>query len=90
LNYRNTICAEIGNEGRRKKVKLWWIANVFWVVVFSILSIIIATRQIDGSGAVQTPEIRIITFIILAVPFVFILIVQLIWFYFIHKRTRHS
>ncbi|WP_410797246.1 DUF3923 family protein, partial [Niallia circulans] len=55
-------------------MKLWWIANVFWVVVFSILSIIIATRQIDGSGAVQTPEIRIITFIILAVPFVFILI----------------
>lgn len=71
-------------------MKLWWIVNVFWLIVFSILSIIIATRQIDGAGAVQTPEIRIITFIMLAVPFVFILIVQLIWFYFIRKRTSHS
>ncbi|MDH5161753.1 DUF3923 family protein [Heyndrickxia oleronia] len=67
-------------------MKLWWVANVFWLVIFAILAIIIGTRQVDGAGVVQTPEIRIITFIILGVAFVFILIIQLIWFYFVRKR----
>ncbi|MGE7904526.1 DUF3923 family protein [Peribacillus sp. NPDC094092] len=71
-------------------MKLWWVANVLWLVIFSILAIVIGTRQVDGAGAVQTPEIRIITFIILGVAFVFILIIQLIWFYFVHKRIRLS
>ncbi|MDF9759585.1 uncharacterized protein HemY [Peribacillus simplex] len=71
-------------------MKLWWVANVFWLVIFSILAIVIGTRQVDGAGAVQTPEIRIITFIILGVAFVFILIIQLIWFYFVRKRIRLS
>lgn len=53
-----------------------------------MLAIIIGTRQVDGAGVVQTPEIRIITFIILGVAFVFILIIQLIWFYFVRKRIR--
>ncbi|MCM3239403.1 DUF3923 family protein [Heyndrickxia oleronia] len=67
-------------------MKLWWVANVFWLVIFAILAIISGTRQVDGAGVVQTPEIRIITFIILGVAFVFILIIQLIWFYFVRKR----
>lgn len=71
-------------------MKLWWVANVFWLVIFSILAIIIGTRQVDGAGIVQTPEIRIITFIILGVAFVFILIIQLVWFYFVRKRIRLS
>lgn len=69
-------------------MKLWWGANVFWLVIFSLLAIIIGTRQEDGAGIVQTPEIRIITFIILGVMFMFILIVQLIWLYFVRKRIR--
>ncbi|MFE4133817.1 DUF3923 family protein [Peribacillus sp. YIM B13482] len=71
-------------------MKLWWVANIFWLVIFSILAIVIGTRQVDGAGAVQTPEIRMITFIILGVAFVFILIIQLIWFYFVRKRIRLS
>ncbi|MGW8426740.1 DUF3923 family protein [Peribacillus simplex] len=71
-------------------MKIWWVANVFWLVIFSILAIVIGTRQVDGAGIVQTPEIRIITFIILGVAFVFILIIQLIWFYFVRKRIRLS
>lgn len=69
-------------------MKLWWGANVFWLVIFSLLAIIIGTRQEDGAWIVQTPEIRIITFIILGVMFMFILIVQLIWLYFVRKRIR--
>ncbi len=71
-------------------MKLWWVGNVFWLVIFSVLAIIIGTRQVDGAGAIQTPEIRIITFIILGVAFVFVLIIQLIWFYFVRKRVRLS
>lgn len=71
-------------------MKLWWGANVFWLVIFSLLAIVIGTRQVDGAGAVQTPEIRIITFVILGIAFAFILIIQLIWFYFARKRIRLS
>lgn len=71
-------------------MKLWWVGNVFWLVIFSVLAIIIGTRQVDGAGAIQTPEIRIVTFIILGVAFVFILIIQLIWFYFVRKTVRLS
>ena len=67
-------------------VKLWWIANVCWFVLFSAITIIIGTRQVDGAGIVQTPELRMFTFIILGVAFVFILIIQLFWFYFARKR----
>lgn len=70
------------------KMKLWWVANVFWLFIFSLLAIVIGTRHVDGAGVVQTPEIRLITFIILGVAFVFILIIQLIWFYFVSKRRR--
>ncbi|MFS0781295.1 DUF3923 family protein [Bacillus sp. 1P06AnD] len=71
-------------------MKIWWVVNVFWLVIFTILAIIIGTRQEDGAGAVQTPEIRIITFIIWGIAFVFILIIQLIWFYIVRKRIRLS
>ena len=68
-------------------MKLWWGATVFWLVIFSILAIVIGTRQVDGAGVVQTPEIRTVTFIILGVAFLFILIIQLFWFYFARKRV---
>ncbi|WP_324254138.1 DUF3923 family protein [Paenibacillus sp. 1001270B_150601_E10] len=71
-------------------MKLWWGANVFWLVIFSFLAIIIGTRQVDGAGIAQTPEVRIISYIILGVVFMFILIVQLIWLYFVRKRIRLS
>lgn len=71
-------------------MKLWWFANVFWLVIFSILSIVIATREVDGAGGVQTPEIRIVSFIIVGVTFLFILAIQLIWFYFVRKRIQLS
>ena len=68
-------------------MKLWWGATVFWLVIFSIFALVIGTRQIDGAGVVQTPEIRMVTFIILGVAFVFILMIQLLWFYFARKRV---
>ena len=67
-------------------MKLWWGATIFWLVIFSVLAIVIGTRQVDGAGIVQTPEIRMITFVILGVAFMFILIVQLFWLYFARKR----
>ena len=71
-------------------MKLWWCANVFWLVIFSILALIIGIRKMDGAGVVQTPELKIITFIILGVAFIFVILIQLIWFYFVRKRTKLS
>lgn len=75
-------------KGGEKVKFFWWVANVFWLVIFSILAIHIGTRQIDGAGAVQTPEIRFISFLVLGVAFVPILIIQITWFYFVRKRIR--
>ncbi len=69
-------------------MKIWWLANIFWLISFAVVAIIVGTRNVDGAGIVQTPEIRIITFIILGVAFVFILLIQLIWFYFARKYAN--
>ena len=68
-------------------MKLWWSATVFWLVIFFVFAIVIGTRQVDGAGVVQTSEIRMVTFIILGVAFVFILMIQLFWLYFARKRV---
>lgn len=73
-----------------KRVKFWWIVNVFWLVIFSILAIIIGIREVDGAGMVQTPEIRMLAFLVLGAAFICILIIQLIWFFLIRKRIRQS
>ncbi|MFC3526128.1 DUF3923 family protein [Marinococcus halophilus] len=35
----------------------WSIVNVFWLLLFIPSSVFVWTREVDGAGAVQTPEI---------------------------------
>ncbi|WP_422877499.1 DUF3923 family protein [Lactiplantibacillus plantarum] len=53
-----------------------------------LLSLLIFNRSIDGSGVVQTPELKMITWYILNVPFAFLLIAQIIWFVIIKKHNN--
>lgn len=58
----------------------WWIVNVGWLAIFTLLSLIIWLRKVDGTGTVQTPELRLLSFGILLIAFLFPAIIQLIWF----------
>ncbi|WP_250858985.1 DUF3923 family protein, partial [Enterococcus faecalis] len=37
------------------KLKVWWLSNLIWLIIFSILSFIIFIRKVAGAGTIQTP-----------------------------------
>lgn len=57
----------------------WWIANIFWFIIFAIGTAVIWLREVDGAGVTQTPELRLIAFVVLLIAFIFPLIIQVIW-----------
>lgn len=57
----------------------WWIVNIFWLSIFTGLSLFIWLRKVDGTGAVQTPELRLLSFVILIIAFILPAIIQVIW-----------
>lgn len=70
--------------------KIWWIINAILLSAFGILSIIIMTRTVDGTGTIQTPTLKWINFLILAIFFVFLLVVQIVVLFFIKKNEKKS
>ncbi|MDE4505403.1 DUF3923 family protein, partial [Lactiplantibacillus plantarum] len=48
--------------------KSWIIVSIFEILIYMLLSLLIFNRSIDGSGVVQTPELKMITWYILNVP----------------------
>lgn len=67
-------------------MKIWWATSVIWLIFFTAASIVIGIRNVDGAGAVQTPELRMLAFIVLGGFFVIVLIGQLLFLYFVKKR----
>ena len=71
-------------------MKLWWATSLLWLALFGATAVFIAVREVDGAGAVQTPELRLIAFAVLGVAFVFVLLCQLVFLYFAKKRKSAS
>ena len=71
-------------------MKLWWATSLLWLVLFGAIATFIAVREVDGAGAVQTPELRLIAFAVLGVAFVFVLLCQLVFLYFARKKKSGS
>lgn len=69
-------------------MKIWWATNIVWLFIFGALGIFIGIREIDGAGMVQTPEIRLITFGVLGIAFIFVVLFQLIFLYFVKKALK--
>ncbi|WP_339285605.1 DUF3923 family protein [Oceanobacillus sp. FSL K6-3682] len=67
-------------------MKIWWATNVLWLIFFTGTSIVIGVRNVDGAGVAQTPELKMLAFIILGGFFVVVLIGQLLFLYFVRKR----
>lgn len=57
----------------------WWVVNGFWILLFSVGAIFLWLREVDGAGAVQTTEIKLISILILASAFVIPFIIQVVW-----------
>ncbi|WP_299515975.1 DUF3923 family protein [uncultured Rummeliibacillus sp.] len=68
------------------KLKVWWLSNLIWLIIFSILSFVIFIRRVDGAGTIQTPANKLATFIVLVVFFIFIVLIQLVLLLFVKPR----
>lgn len=67
----------------------WWIANLFWIVFFIAGTIVVFTREVDGAGVTQIPELKWISFIVLLVAFGIPLIIQIIWLIVNLRKENH-
>ncbi|MEK1832907.1 DUF3923 family protein [Priestia megaterium] len=67
----------------------WWIANIIWIILFVIGTAVVWTREVDGAGVTQTPELKLFAFIVLLIAFIFPLIIQVIWLIINFKTSKH-
>lgn len=59
---------------------LWWVVNIFWLIVFALGTAFVWLREVDATGAIQTPEIKLLSFVVLLLTFTFPILFQGIWF----------
>lgn len=67
----------------------WWIANIIWIILFVVGTAGVWTREVDGAGVTQTPELKLFAFIVLLIAFIFPLIIQVIWLIINFKASKH-
>ncbi|PFR96228.1 DUF3923 family protein [Priestia megaterium] len=67
----------------------WWIANIIWIILFAVGTAVVWTREVDGAGVTQTPELKLLAFIMLLIAFIFPLIIQVIWLIINFKASKH-
>ncbi|GGA60231.1 DUF3923 family protein [Ornithinibacillus halotolerans] len=72
----------------KKRWIFWWMSNIFWIFIFGVLAAIIALREVDGAGAIQTPELRLVAFIVLLIAFIIPVIIQVVWLIINVTSTR--
>ncbi|KKE80342.1 DUF3923 family protein [Oceanobacillus caeni] len=63
----------------KKRWYFWWIGNIFWIIIFVIGLAIIWLREVDGAGVTQTPELKLLAFIVLLIAFIIPTIIQGVW-----------
>ncbi|WP_214483758.1 DUF3923 family protein [Bacillus sp. SM2101] len=57
----------------------WWIVNASGLLLFAIGYIYLTQRNVDATGAVQTPEIIMLNITVLVAAFVIPSLFQLVW-----------
>jgi len=65
-------------------IKIWWAINIVWLFIFAAGAIFIGVREVDYAGVVQTPEVKMVSFIVLGFAFFIVVLFQLILLIFIH------
>ncbi|MBE2976972.1 DUF3923 family protein [Priestia megaterium] len=67
----------------------WWIANMIWIILFAVGTVVVWTREVDGAGVTQTLALKLLAFIVLLIAFIFPLIIQVIWLIVNFKASKH-
>ena len=66
----------------------WLFFQIIKLILFLCVSVFLFTRTIDGHGAVQTLEIKLISFAVWGIFYLGVLVVE--WLiYFIVRRSKH-
>lgn len=71
-------------------MKIWWALNIVWLFIFAAGALFVGLRTVDSAGVVQTPELKMVAFIILGIVFLFVVLFQLILLIFIHFIRKGS
>lgn len=69
-------------------MKIWWALNIVWLFIFAAGALFVGLRTVDSAGVVQTPELKMIAFIIWGIVFLFVVLFQLILLIFIHFARK--
>lgn len=82
-------------KGKRSdSVKLrwisWWTTNVVWFMLFAVGTVVIWIREVDGAGVTQTPELKLIAFLVLLIAFIIPIIIQFVWLIFNLRAGRNK
>ncbi len=72
------------------KIRIWWIINICWLIVFAVGAIFIWERRVDGAGIFQTPELKLASLAILGVALVFVGLCQALVLYFVRHYNKIS
>lgn len=82
----------MGDGNVKRHWTFWWIGNLFWMVLFMVGTAFVWLRDVDGAGVTQTPELKLISFLVLLVAFIFPFIIQMVWLIIIlmvnNKKTN--
>jgi len=62
---------------------------MIWIILFAIGTVVVWTREVDGAGVTQTPQLKLLAFIVLLIAFIFPLIIQVIWLIVNFKASKH-
>ncbi|MGE6618186.1 DUF3923 family protein [Bacillus mycoides] len=58
------------------------------MTIFGTLAAIIWLREVDGVGVTQTPELKLVAFIVLLIAFILPLIIQVVWLIVNLRKSR--
>ena len=68
------------------KTNGWKIVHIVQLVLFVCFSVFLFLRPVDGHGAVQTPEVKLISFAIWTIFYLGVLVVE----WLVYAIVRHS
>lgn len=77
--WNNCFVINYKENDMKKRWILWWVCNIFWFTLLLIGSIFVWIREVDGTGAVQTPELKMLAFIVLLMAFIIPVGIQVVW-----------
>ncbi|OFI50027.1 hypothetical protein BG261_10305 [Floricoccus tropicus] len=67
-------------------MKTWKVVSIIEVVLFVITVLFLWFRSVDGHGAVNNMENKLLSLFIITIFALILLAIQLVWFYQIKKR----